>query len=174
MRWQMMAVAVVSALALSSSDASAQSLRRSPRETIEATIAGATFSLTYSRPYAQGRKIIGGLVPYGEIWRTGADEATSFQTSHNLEIQGVIIPAGAYTLFTIPGATEWTLIINTQTGQWGTVYEDGQDMARLLMIPELTAPVEQFTIAMVEIDETSGALTFAWETTLLTLAFTVK
>lgn len=169
-----MKVALLGALAATVALPQAQTQRRSPRETVEATIAGAKLSVTYGRPYARGRQIMGGLVPYGQRWRTGADEATSFETSRNLEIGNTIIPAGEYTLFTIPEPTDWTLIFNTQTGQWGTVYDDANDMGRVLMAVEQTAPVEQFTIAFEEIDSTSGALVLAWETTRASVTFIVR
>ena len=170
-----MAVVLSGALATGVSPLDAQAQRRSPRETFEATIAGAKLSITYGRPYARGRQIMGELVPYGQIWRTGADEATTFETSHNLEIGTTIIPAGEYSLFTIPRPADWTLILNTQIGQWGTVYSDAQDMARVVMLREETAaPVEQFTISLQEIDASSGALVFEWETTRLSVPFEVK
>ena len=79
------------------------------------------------------RKIFGGLVPYGQVWRTGANSATSLKTDVDLTIGGAPVPAGSYTLYTIPTETGWKLIINKQTGQWGTDYDEKQDLARVDM-----------------------------------------
>jgi Protein of unknown function (DUF2911) len=83
---------------------------------------GKTVTIHYSRPSMRGRKIFGRLVPYDRVWRTGANAATSLQTDVDLTIGGANVPAGSYTLYTLPGANGWQLIINKQTGQWGTEY----------------------------------------------------
>src|SRR5262245_35963608 len=90
--------------------------RASPHDKTEATVDGARISIEYGRPYVKGRKIDGGLVPYGKVWRTGADEATTMTTDKALMFGAVSLPAGTYTLFTLPGETEWKLVINKQTG----------------------------------------------------------
>src|SRR5271166_6429219 len=92
-----------------------------------------TVTIQYSRPSVRGRKIFGGLVPYNEVWRTGANAATGLKTDVALNIGGANVPAGSYTLYTLPGPTSWKLIINKQTGQWGTEYSQGQDLARVEM-----------------------------------------
>src|SRR5512133_945641 len=103
---------------------------------------GKTIKVHYSSPRMRGRKIFGGLIPYGQVWRTGANEATSFVTEANIIIGGARVPAGAYTLYTLPQESEWKLIINKQTGQWGTTYNPSQDLARVdMQIEHLTAPV---------------------------------
>ena len=81
----------------------------------------------------RGRKIMGGLVPYGRWWRTGADNATTFQTEADLDIGGLKVPKGTYTIYTLPGAKEWQLIVNKQTGQFGTEYDQQQDLGRVKM-----------------------------------------
>src|SRR5690349_11346904 len=88
-----------------------------------------TVTVNYSSPRMKGRQIYGGLVPYGKVWRTGANEATSFVTDADLTIAGVNVPAGKYTMYTLPGQNDWKLIINKQTGQWGTEYDEKQDLA---------------------------------------------
>ncbi|HEX2209536.1 MAG TPA: DUF2911 domain-containing protein [Longimicrobium sp.] len=121
----------------------------SPRDTAEMRYADERIYVDYGRPYMRGRTIMGGLVPYGQVWRTGANEATHFVTPRDLRIGGTTVPAGTYTLYTLPGASEWQLIINRQTGQWGTEYDQAQDLARIPMRVERTpTPVEQFTIEL--------------------------
>ena len=152
------------ALALTAASISAQP-PGSPHETISAVVDGAKVSLTYGRPYMRGRKIVGGLVPYGRIWRTGADESTTLVTDAPLNIGGAAVPAGKVSLYTLPGQGGWKLIINKQTGQWGTEYNEAQDLARVDMTTRtLTAPVDQFTIKI-----EGGQLKLAWELTELSV-----
>lgn len=137
----------------------------SPHETVTANVGGAKVSIEYGRPYMRGRKIVGGLVPYGRVWRTGADAATTLTTDAPLVIGGAAVPAGKVTLYTLPGAQGWKLIINKQTGQWGTEYNEAQDLARVdLATKTLTAPVDQFTISIAD-----GQLKLAWELTELSV-----
>jgi hypothetical protein len=146
----------------------------SPHETAKATVGGATISVEYGRPYMRGRKIMGGLVPYGQVWRTGADAATTLTTSKALAIGGATVPAGKVTLYTLPAEAGWKLIINKQTGQWGTEYDQAQDLARVdLTKKALSAPVDQLTIA-IEPAGDGGVLKISWETTELSVPFTVK
>ena len=111
---------------------------------VETTIGGASLTVEYSRPAKRGREIWGGLVPYGEVWRTGANAATAFTTDRDLEIGGAEVPAGSYTLFSIFTSESAQLIINRQTGQWGTMYDEAQDLVRVNLTPETIAePVER-------------------------------
>lgn len=136
----------------------------SPRDTAELAIAGGQLMVDYGRPSMRGRTIMGGLVPYGQVWRTGANQATHFTTPVNLRIGGIAVPAGTYTLYTLPTADSWQLIVNRQTGQWGTEYDAARDLARIPMRVERTsAPVEQFTIALEPGSTPRLALT--WENT---------
>jgi hypothetical protein len=149
--------------------------RASPHETAKATIDGATITVEYGRPYVKGRKIMGGLVPYGKVWRTGADEATTLTTDKAIQIAGAAVPAGKYTLYTLPGEGEWQLIINKQTGQWGTEYAQAQDLARVPLKKGATsAPVEQLTISIDKNPAGGGVLKIAWETTELTAPISVS
>lgn len=135
----------------------------SPRDTLRASIAGANFTVTYSRPMKRGRVLFGETVPWGEVWRTGANEATHFHTDKDLVIGGAAVPAGTYTLWTIPRPEGWTLIINKQTGQWGTIYDPAQDLARVEMHDE--APLsreEQFTISL-EPKDSGAVLRLRWD-----------
>src|SRR5256885_10640072 len=110
---------------------------------------GKTITVDYSSPRMKGRKIFGDLVPYGQVWRTGANEATKFVTTANLSVEGKDIPAGSYTIFTIPAQDKWTLIINKHTGEWGIPYKyQSEELARVPMqVASTPAPVENFTIA---------------------------
>ena len=147
--------------------------RASPHETTSAMVDGAKISITYGRPYAKGRKIVGGLVPYGQVWRTGADEATTLVTDKGLMLGSTHLNPGTYTLYTLPSESGWQLIINKQTGQWGTQYDEKQDVARIPMKAGKTnAPVEQLTLEIAD-TPSGGELRLSWENTLATVPFTV-
>jgi hypothetical protein len=111
---------------------------------------GKSLSVDYSSPRAKGRKIFGGLVPYGQVWRAGANEATTFVTTGDLMVGGTHVPAGSYTIFAIPNTDKWTLVISKKTGEWGTDYPGpSQDLARIDMkVSTLPSPVENFSIAL--------------------------
>ncbi len=127
---------------------------------------GKTITVDYSSPRAKGRKIFGGLVPYGEVWRAGANEATTFVTTADVSVSGKTVPAGNYTLFTVPGQDKWTLVISKKIGEWGVPYPGADsDFARVDMkVSQLAAPVENFAIAF---DKTGAGCTLRmeWETT---------
>jgi hypothetical protein len=147
----------------------------SPRDSVELTVNGKKISINYGRPSARGRKIMGGVVPYHKVWRTGANEATKFVTQADLELGGIEIPQGSYTLYTLPSETEWKLIINKQFGQWGTVYDAQQDLARLKLDKKrLTNPVEKLTLSLDRVSNGSGLLKIEWEYTSLSVAFKVS
>jgi hypothetical protein len=138
----------------------------SPRDTAETRIADARIYVDYGRPFMRGRTIMGGLVPYGQVWRTGANAATTLVTPRDLRIGATRVPAGTYTLYTLPGESAWQLIVNRQTGQWGTEYDPAQDLARIPMRVERTsAPVEQFTIALQPGGGDALDLVMTWENT---------
>jgi hypothetical protein len=157
-----------------------KSKRPSPPGTATVSFAdGKKITVEYSRPKVndpktgQPRKIFGALVPFDKEWRTGANEATSFVTDADLMVGDLHVPAGKYTLYTIPGETEWTIIINKQTGQWGTEYKQDQDLGRTKVKADKTSsPVEQFTISF---DNASGKKTnmnLAWENTKVAVPVT--
>lgn len=137
----------------------------SPPDTVLASGGGATFEIYYSQPAKRGRLIWGGLVPYDTIWRTGANAATQFVTSRNLRIGDARVPAGAYSLWTTFSAEAATLIINEQTGQWGTAYDASRDLVHVPMsrVP-LSDVAERFTISIEETPE-GGVLKLAWDDT---------
>jgi len=135
----------------------------SVRDTTRASIGTATFTVDYGRPLARGRILLGNIIPYDEVWRTGANAATQFTTSAPITIAGIQIPQGKYTLWTLPHAKGVDLIVNKQTGQWGTGYDESRDLAKAPMTTEtLTTPVEQFTISIVAADDHHGTLIMEW------------
>jgi hypothetical protein len=136
---------------------------------------GKTITVDYSSPRMKGRKIYGGLVPFGEVWRAGANEATIFVTTTNLSVGGTAVPAGSYTLFAIPTADKWTLIISKKTKEWGTNYPGpGEDLARMEMkMSKLPAPVENFTIAF-DKEGDGCVMRLDWETTRASVAIAEK
>jgi hypothetical protein len=137
----------------------------SPRDTVRAALDGADVWVHYGRPSKRGRDIFGQVVPWDDVWRTGANAATHFHTPVDLTIGGAEVPAGTYTLWTLPSRAGWKLIINRQTGQWGTDYHADRDLARVdLRVETLPAPVELLTIAI----EPAGAgavLRVSWDRT---------
>ena len=138
----------------------------SVRDTATGTIGRATFAIDYARPLVRGRVLLGDIIPYDRVWRTGANAATQFTTSAPITLGGKPVPAGKYTLWSVPrqgGAAQ--LIVNKQTGQWGTEYNGDQDLAMVSMkIDTLTTPVEKFTISIVPQGDRKGALVLEWGT----------
>ncbi|HLX69803.1 MAG TPA: DUF2911 domain-containing protein [Verrucomicrobiae bacterium] len=154
----------------------------SPHETTSKVIDGNRVTLTYGRPYTKDphtgetRKIWGTLVPYGKVWRTGADEATLLVIQKPIVIGGTTVPAGAYTLFTLPAEDgSAKLIINKQIGQWGLQYNEGQDLARVDLKKEtLDQPVDEFTMAVAKNSDGGGIIKMSWENTQYSVPFTVQ
>lgn len=140
----------------------------SPPATASVTFAdGKTVTINYSAPSMRNRKIFGGLVPYDQVWRTGANAATSLKTDVDLTIGGTKVPAGSYTLYTLPKVNYWTLIINKQTGQWGTKYDMSQDLARIPMtVTQRPSGLEIFTISLDKTGGDSATLKLEWENTV--------
>jgi Protein of unknown function (DUF2911) len=168
-----------------SSSMAQQHKRISPHETVSKVIDGNRVTVVYGRPYTkdptsgQDRKIWGGLVPYGQVWCTGADEATLLIIQEPILIAGTTVPAGAYTLWTLPnqdGAAK--LIINKQVGQWGVdpgSYDEKQDVVRVDLKKEaLDTPVDQFTMEVSKDPSGGGVLRMMWEKTALSVPFTVQ
>ncbi len=147
----------------------------SPRDSVEISFNGKKLSVNYGRPSMRGRKIMGGLVPFDKWWRTGANEATAFVTQADLVLGGKNIPKGSYTLYTMPSAKQWKLIINKQTGQWGTVYSPELDLARIpLKKKMLKGPIEKFTITLEKTGKNSGLMKLVWENTDLSVSFQIR
>src|SRR5437588_3600100 len=154
------------AFALAQSSPQDKSKRPSPHDTVEVTLKGKKITIDYGRPYLKGRKVGQELAPYGKVWRTGADEATALNTEIDLNIGGAKVPAGKYTLYTLPSEGTWKLIINKQTGQWGTHYDESEDLARIdMQKAALPQTVEQFTISFDKKNENTADLNLEWENT---------
>jgi hypothetical protein len=135
----------------------------SVRDTLRARIGDAAFTIDYGRPLVRGRALLGNIVPYDRVWRTGANAATQFTTSAPLTLAGIRVPAGMYTLWTVPRASGADLIVNRETGQWGTEYDGSKDLGKAPMIADtLATPVEEFTISIVSNSRVRGALVMAW------------
>lgn len=167
------AIAVLSAPASAQAD---KNKRPSPPASADCSLAaGKTIHIDYSSPRMKGRKIYGGLVPWGKIWRAGANEATTFVTTADVVVGGKDVPAGPYTLFTIPNEDKWTLIVSKKTGEWGIPYPGEQfELTRAdMQVSKLDAPVEDFTISF---DNSGGTCTLRmdWETTRASIAITAK
>jgi hypothetical protein len=148
-----------------------KSKRPSPPATAEITLKGKKITIDYSRPSLKGRKVGQELAPYGKVWRTGANEATSLVTEVDLNIGGAKVPAGKYTIYTLPSEGAWKLIINKQTGQWGTQYDESQDLVRVDMKSSpLPQSVEQFTISFEKKGENAADLDLDWANSRLSVS----
>jgi hypothetical protein len=145
----------------------------SPRDTVQATAGGAALWIDYGRPGKRGRVVFGEVVPYGEVWRTGANAATQFRTDRALDFGGTTLPVGMYTLWTLPSPGGWKLMVNSETGQWGTEHKPEKDLFTLPMtVSTLPAVVERFTIH-VETNAEGGVLHMDWDTTRASIPFRV-
>ena len=172
---------IVPAFLLSASPLLAQEKPRvSPHETVSATVGDAKITIVYGRPYTKDpksgekRKIWGGLVPFGKVWRMGADEATLFTTDKEVSIGGTAVAAGSYSLYLWPEEGSAKLIVNKQTGQWGTKYDENQDLVRINLTKQtLEKPVDQFTIVL---DKTmaDGVLKLMWENVQYSASIAVR
>ena len=137
-------------------------------------------SIDYGQPHARGRVVVGGIVPMDSVWRTGANSSTTLTTDVDLTIGGTVVPKGAYSLYTLPSSSGWKLIVNRQTGQWGTVYDASRDLARIdLASRTLAEPAESFTITLVPADPAKepgpahGRLVLTWGTSELSTSWKV-
>ncbi|MCA8830352.1 DUF2911 domain-containing protein [Hymenobacter pini] len=160
-----LAMVLLPLLACSEPDKPARKIDRpSPPAQVAATLpSGTRLQISYSRPSAKDRTVFGGLVPYGQVWRTGANEATTFEVNQPVTVQGQPLPAGKYALFTIPTQKEWTIIFNKTPNQWGAYeYQEADDILRVKAKPTtVAAPLERFTITT----HKAGQVTLAWEKT---------
>lgn len=138
----------------------------SPAATASTTLDGKSVVIRYNAPSMRCRKVMGGLVPYGKVWRTGANPATTLVTAANLKIGTLDVPAGTYTIYTLPDASTWMLIVNKQTGQWGTVYKQDQDLGRTVMTANpLAMPQEAMSISFEHTHGHTTELHVKWEKT---------
>lgn len=177
------AIAVVSVLCLGLALLAARShaqqdksKRPSPPATATLDLGGGkSVTVDYSSPRKKARKIFGELVPFDKVWRTGANEATTFVNTADVTVGGTVVPAGSYTIFTIPNKDKWTLIISKKTGEWGTDYPGpSNDLARIDMkVSALSLSVEDFTISF-EKSANGGTMHIDWETTRASVAVVKK
>lgn len=135
----------------------------SVRDTVRTQLGNALFTIDYGRPLLRGRTLLGELVPYDRVWRTGANAATQLTTSAPITLGGMPVPAGTYTLFTAPHTSGVDLIVNKERGEWGTEYNGSLDLGKVRMTSEAaTAPVEEFTISIIPVDQRHGRLVLEW------------
>lgn len=147
----------------------------SPRDTARASIGPVSITIDYSRPHARGRVLLGNVIPYERVWRTGANAATQFTTSAPIRLAGIQLAAGTYTLWSIPHQNGVDLIVNGQSGQWGTEYDHARDVGKAPMqSTTLSTPVDQFTISVTGNDARRGTLTFEWDSFRWTAAIEVR
>ncbi len=160
-------IALLSAIAIATTATAQEPEKKkplSPPASANVQLGGANVKVDYSAPSARGRKIIGGLVPYDKWWRTGANAATALTTSADLDINGTKVPAGGYTLFTLPSEGTWKLIISKATGEWGTKYDESQDLARIDMKKDtLGSPQETMSISFEKTHGKETQLHVRWE-----------
>ena len=146
--------------------------RPSPPATASGKVKEATIKIDYSSPSVKGRKVFGDLVPYGEVWRAGANEATLFETDKNIKVEGKDLPAGKYSLYAIPGEKEWTIIFNKQTGQWG-VKQGGQssrDEAQDALTVQVKPKKSSAMAERLAYDITNNGFVLRWENTEVPVA----
>ena len=143
--------------------------RLSPKDTVKFELNDLKLKVFYNRPYKKGREVFGALVPYNQVWRTGANEATTFETNKPLTIKGIPLPAGKYTLWTVPRDTVWTVIFNSKQYSWGVnsemkpMWDPNYDVVDIeVPVEKLNSAVEQFTIAF-DNSTDSLSLTMAWD-----------
>ena len=173
-------LAVLTSLVLALASFAAAQMDKSQRPSPPASAScklpdGKTIKTDYSSPHMKGRKIYGGLVPFGQVWRAGANEATTLVTDANLTVGGKDVPAGSYTLFVIPNPEKWTLIINKKTGEWGIPYKyESEELARVDMkVSNLPSPLENFTITY-QPSSAGCTLGMEWDTTRASVTFHEK
>ena len=145
-----------------------------PAETL-VKVNGKTLRVNYSAPSMRGRKIFGGLEPYGHVWRAGANEATAFHTDADLDINGLTVPKGDYTLWVFLDPKQWQLVVNKQTGQWGLDYDQSHDLGRVKMdMSKPQAPIEKYKMTLSGLGGNKAKLELAWENTVASVPITVK
>lgn len=146
----------------------------SPPAETSVAVGGKNITIKYHSPSMKGREIFGGLVPYGQVWRAGANNATAFHTDAALNVGGLDVPAGDYTLYVLPTPGSWQLIINKQTGQWGTEYNEGQDLGRVKMaLSKAEHPMESYKMTLAPAGK-GAKLTLEWADAVASVPITVK
>jgi Protein of unknown function (DUF2911) len=149
--------------------------QQSPPEETSVTIAGKNIRINYSAPSMRGRKIFGGLEPYGRVWRAGANAATALHTDANLDMGGLSVPKGDYTLFVYLDPKQWQLVVSKAKGEWGLDYDPGQDLGRVKMeMSKPPKPIETYKMTLSSDGANKGKLRLEWENTIAEVPITVK
>ena len=149
--------------------------QQSPPANTSVTIAGKTIRINYSAPSMRGRKIFGGLEPYGRVWRAGANEATALHTDANLDFGGLSVPKGDYTLFVYLDPKQWQLVVSKATGEWGLDYNQSQDLGRVKMdMSKPPKPIETYKMTLSSLGANKAKLQLAWENTVAEVPVTAK
>ena len=153
--------------------AHAQTLRlpsASTTQSVQQDFGLSSIKLTYSRPNVKGRKIFGTLIPFGQVWRTGANEATTIEVSRDCKVGGGMLHAGKYALFSIPGETEWTIIVNSVSDQWGSYkYDENKDVLRFKVAPKKSSEFNDRLKFVITSDERAdGRMSLLWDNTEIT------
>jgi hypothetical protein len=159
-----MTLALLMAMPVVAQERSNDSPKASPNAAVSQTIGTTEVTLTYGRPSVNEREIFGGLVPFDEVWRTGANESTAITFSDDVMIEGERVEAGTYSLYTLPGEDEWSIIINEKLS-WGTQYDMSQDVLRVQAEPEDTYFIEEMMIYFSDLTESSGEMMIHWANT---------
>jgi hypothetical protein len=161
-------------LLITASAAAQRSRYTSPPADVSVTIAGAAIRVDYYAPSTHGRKIMGALVPYGQVWCTGANWATKLTIGGDLQLGSLKLPKGSYSIWTVPNENEWTLIVNRETGQFHLNYDESLDFGRTKMeVKKLDLPVETFQVQLKPEGGSKGRLALVWENTEASVPFTV-
>ena len=149
--------------------------RTSPNAVVGTVIGTTKVMITYGSPGVKGREVFGGLVPYDELWRTGANEATTITFSNDVLVDGNEIAAGTYSLFTVPGKEEWTVILNADATQWGNYsYDEAEDVLRFTVEPMEVGQHERMTFMFSDIEANSASVVLAWDTVAVKFDVAVK
>jgi len=164
------ALGILLALPATAQERANEEVRASPNAAVAQTIGMTDVMVTYGRPSVRDRDIFGDLVPYDAIWRTGANEATTISFSDDVMIEGESLAAGTYSLYTIPGEDEWTVIFNSVAEQWGAYdYDEGNDVLRVMASPEASAFSELMTFSFDTVNDNEGTLVLHWDETAVPL-----
>jgi len=173
MRLRSAAAVLIAAFSATAALAQVDYPRASPKATVTQTVGTTEVSIAYCRPGVKGRTIWGDLVPYDQVWRTGANEATTITFNDAVTIGGTTLPAGTYGLFTIPGRGEWTIVINRGAKLWGAYeYKQAEDAVRVKATPSPAPHVERLTITFANVETESADVVIAWEK--VQVAFPIK
>jgi DUF2911 family protein len=149
--------------------------QQSPAAQTLVAVAGKTIRIDYSTPSMRGRKIFGGLEPYGRVWRAGANSATALHTDANLDIGGLSVPKGDYTLFVYLDPKQWQLVISKATGEWGLDYDQSHDLGRVKMdMSKPPKPIETYKMTLSSLGANKAKLQLAWENTIAEVPITLK